>query len=188
MKKKKLPFNKNEHVNIIKSIAIGMNRAGFSTRYLELGIRKGPCFNAVAPLFKEAYAVDIVDCRKFIKGNKNLIWFHGTTDNFFKQHNSEKKFDLIFIDADHRYESSLSDFKKALSILLDNGLILLHDTYPPEEFFVSQKYCRDTYKTASFIRKNYSDQCEIVTLLFYYGVSVVRKLNRQLLWKNDDLT
>lgn len=181
-KKNELPFNKNEHVNMVKAIAIGMSRAGSLKRYLELGIRKGPCFNAVAPLAGEAYAVDIMDCRRFIKGNKNLHWFHGTTDDFFKQHNPDKKFNLVFIDADHKHESSLRDFQNVLPLVVDNGLILFHDTYPPEEFLTSSKYCSDTYKTAEYIRAHYPTY-EFVTLPFYYGISVFRKLERQLLWK-----
>lgn len=184
----KTPFGKNDHVKIIKAIAVGLYDAGVLERYLELGIRKGPCFNEVAPLAKEAYAVDIDDCYKYIKGNKNLIWYRGTTVEFLESHDRNKKFDLVFIDADHKHESSLRDFELVFPLVNDNGLILLHDTYPTCEELISSHYCADTYKTADYIRKNYTpyhpdSQCEIVTLPFYFGVSVVRKLNRQLLWR-----
>lgn len=180
---KKLPFEKDQHVRVIKEIALGLNRAGVLNRYLELGIRNGPCFNKVAPLAKEAYAVDIVDCHKCIKENKNLIWYHGTTTDFLKKHNKNKKFDLVFIDADHNHVASLNDFELVFPLVNDNGLILLHDTYPTCEELTSFKYCGDTYKTADYIKRNYSDKCEIATLPFYYGIGIVRKLNRQLLWR-----
>jgi hypothetical protein len=179
----KMPFEKNSHVRIIKEIAYGLHKAGVLNRYLELGIRKGPCFNVVAPLSKEAYGVDINNCYKFIKVNKNLVWYHGATTDFLKSHDKNKKFDLVFIDADHRHESSLNDFKLVLPLVNDNGLILLHDTYPTRKELTTTSYCGDSYKTADYIRKNYSDVCEICTLPFYYGVSVVRKLDRQLMWK-----
>jgi hypothetical protein len=181
MKKTKLPFPGNQHVDLITAIAKGMNKAGFNNRYLELGIRKGPCFNSVAPYFKEAYAVDIRNCRKFIKHNKNLIWFCGTTDDFLRKHNKNKLFDMVFIDADHKHESSLKDFENVKPLTREGGLILFHDTYPPSEKFITKKYCNDTYKTAEYIRKYYPD-FEFVTFPFYYGVSVFRNLKRQLIW------
>ena len=181
-----MPFGKNEHIKIIKEIARGLNRAGKLKRYLELGVSKGVCVNAIAPLCTTVYGVDINNCYKFIKDNTNLIWYHGTTTDFLNSHDPKKKFDLVFIDADHTHKSSLNDFKLVLPLVNDNGLILLHDTYPSREELTTTSYCADTYKTADYIRKSYSDVCEIVTLPFYYGVSVVRKmkLGKQLLWKD----
>ena len=178
-----MPFRKNDHVRMIKEIAYGLNIAGVLNRYLELGVSKGVCFNSVAPLSKEAYGVDINNSHKFIKENKNLIWYHGTTTDFLRRHDKNKKFDLVFIDADHKHDSSLNDFKLVLPLVNDNGLILLHDTYPTSEPLTTKSYCYNTYKTADYIRRNYSDVCEICTLPFYFGISIVRKLNRQLLWK-----
>lgn len=176
-------YNKNSHIEIIKQIALGLKAAGKLERYLELGVQKGNCFNTIAPLVKEAYAVDVMDSHKLISSNKNLIWFHGKTTEFLNGHDKNKKFGLIFIDADHKHESSLNDFILSLPLAQDNSLILLHDTYPPTEEYTSQSYCYDTYKTADYIRRNFKE-VECVTLPFYYGVTIVRKLNRQLLWSN----
>jgi len=178
-----IPHGKNDHIKIVKAIAIGIHDAKVLDRYLELGIKKGTCFNIIAPLAKKSYAVDIDNCYKYIKDNKNFNWYHGASTDFLKSHNRGKKFDLVFIDADHKHESSLSDFELVFSLVNDNGIILLHDTYPTKEELINSKYCGDSYKTADYIRKNYSDVCEICTLPFYYGVSVVRKLDRQLMWK-----
>jgi hypothetical protein len=180
----KMPFSKNDHIKVVSIVAQGLQISGMLNRYLELGIRSGSCFNRVAPLAKEAYAVDIDDCYKKIKENKNLVWYHGRTTDFLKEHNKDKKFDLVFIDADHKHESSLSDFNNVFSLVNENGLILLHDVYPPSKEFLSPKYCSDTYKTSICIRRDFSDVCEIVTLPFYYGLAIVRKipLGKQLLW------
>lgn len=178
-----MPFGKNDHVKIVQSIASWLREAGSLNRYLELGIRSGSCFNCVARFANEAFAVDIDDCHKHIKNNKNLVWFHGTTNDFFKKHNKKKKFDLVFIDACHSHIASLEDFTNVLPLTNDNGLILLHDTYPPSEKFTNNHYCSDTYKTAEVIKRDFSKQCEIVTIPLFYGVSIVRKLDRQLLWK-----
>ena len=180
----KMPFSGRAHIRMIKEIAYGLHKAGFLKRYLELGIRKGFCFNVVAPLSIEAYAVDTRNYYKHIKQNKNLVWKHMRTDEFLKNHDSKRKFDLVFIDADHSCKASLNDFELVLPLVNDNGIILLHDTYPPSEEFTSSDYCSDVYKTAEYIRNNFNKECEIVTLPFYFGISVVRKisLGKQLLW------
>jgi hypothetical protein len=183
----KMPFSGRGHITIIKEIAYGLNKAGFLNRYLELGIRKGFCFNTVAPLSKEAYAVDIKNYYKYIKQNKNLVWNHMTTDEFLTNHDSKRKFDLVFIDAEHSHKSSLNDFNLVFPLVNDNGIILLHDTYPPNEEFTNPGYCSDSYKTAVYIKNNFNKECEIVTLPFYFGVSIVRKisLDKHLLWKQE---
>ncbi len=183
----KMPFSGREHIRIIKEIARGLSRAGFLKRYLELGIRKGLCFNVVAPLSGEAYAVDIKDYYKYIKQNKNLIWNNIPTYEFLKNHDPKKKFNLVFIDADHSHKASLNDFELVLPLVNNNGIILLHDTYPPSEGFTSPDYCADSYRTAEYIRNNFNKECEIVTLPFYFGVSVIRKisLGKHLLWLEE---
>lgn len=180
----KMPYGKNEHIRMIKEIAIGLNRAGVLNRYLELGFSKGVCFNAIIPLTKEAYTVDINNSY-FGKDTKTIFHYHGTTTKFLENHDEDKKFDLVFIDADHKHGSSLNDFRLVLPLVNDNALILLHDTYPSTEQLISKSYCFDTYKTADYIRKNYTDVCEICTLPFYFGISIVRKLDRQLLWREQ---
>lgn len=179
----KAPFNKNDHIKIIKEIAIGLQKAGQLNRYLEIGIKKGNCFNQIAPLCKEAYAVDILNCEKLIKQNKNLKWFNGKSQDFLNKHDPNKKFDLVFIDGAHNHEDSLKDFQLVFELMNDNGLILLHDTYPPNETFIGKSFCFDTYKTAEVIRKNHPSY-EFITLPFYFGISIFRKLEKQLLWKN----
>lgn len=180
----KMPFSGRGHIRIIKEIASGLYKAGFLKRYLELGVRQGNCFNSIAPLSKEAYAVDIKNSYKQIKQNKNLVWNHMRTDEFLKNHDPNRKFDLVFIDADHSYEGSLNDFGSVFPLVNDNGIILLHDTYPPNNEFAKPGFCSDTYKTAEYIRNNFSKECEIVTLPFYFGISIVRKmsLDKHLLW------
>lgn len=181
----KMPFGKNDHVKVVKCVATGLHTSNSLEVYLELGVRKGSCFNEVAPLAKKAYAVDIDDHYKYIENNKNAIWYHGTSTSFLESHNQKEKFDLVFIDADHKYESSLNDFKLVFPLVNNNGLILLHDTYPTCEELTNSHYCGDTYKTASYIRGYFSEWCEIVTLPFYFGISIVRKmkLGKQLLWR-----
>ena len=180
----KMPFGKNDHIRVIKCIAEGLREANALNYYLELGISKGVCFNEIAPLTKTAaYAVDINDTSyPHIKYQGNLQWFCGTTDDFFKL-DSLPKFDLIFIDAEHSHKASKQDFINSFGLLKSNGIICLHDTYPPNEKLF--EHCKDSYKTAKFITDNYiflANECELVTLPFYYGITIVRKRTKQLMW------
>jgi hypothetical protein len=40
---------------------------------------------------------------------------------------SDEKFDLIFVDADHRFESVMNDTQVALALLAENGVVVWHD-------------------------------------------------------------
>jgi hypothetical protein len=162
-------------------MAEGIQATGRNDNYVELGVQRGHCFNTVAPYFKNAYAVDINDSYPHISGNANLKWFQGQTQDFIAQH-QDVTFDMVFIDADHSFEASRADFDGIFELVRDNGLIMLHDTYPPSDVFTEKSYCYDTYRTAEFIKDNYGHKCEIVTIPFYMGVSIVRKLDRQLEW------
>jgi len=184
MGKVKPPYGKNDHAKIIKMIAEGMFAKNGKLRYCELGIRRSPTFNYVSPLCKEAYAVDInKDCLKFIQNFKQVIWKNMTSHEFLELHDKNKKFDLVFIDACHEYETSKKDFELSFELLNNNGIILLHDVYPPSKEFISSSYCGDTYKLADYIRDNYFDKCEYCTLPFYFGIGIVRKrLRNHLNW------
>jgi len=120
MSSTEMPFDKTCHIKVIKTIAEGLKIAGKLDTYLELGVRNGSCFNAIAPLAKgKAYAVDInPKYEKFCKWNKNtdkwnknLVWNGCPTNEFFEKLDKAVKFDLVFIDACHTHEQSLVDFK-----------------------------------------------------------------------------
>lgn len=202
-------FSKVSHISVIDEIAKGMEAAKMNGAYLELGIAKGACFNKVAPHFKSACAVDMnyesYDKVCKVMRKKGNSFYTGTTDDFFeKSPEAKKKYNMIFIDANHDYKYVKRDFNNSLEILADNGLILLHDTYPPNEKYV--KHCKDAYKINDTIRMHkgfvrdeddgYSGvisqalgsddgYCiESVTLPFFYGITIVRKYKRHLAWQN----
>jgi predicted O-methyltransferase YrrM len=83
--------------------------------------------------------------------------------------------DLIYIDADHSHEQSLKDFENFATYLKPNGLILMHDTFPLSEGHEQLHLSGTVYKTAEHIKKEYSDEFEIMTVPHLCGVSLVRK-------------
>ena len=88
--------------------------------------------------------------------------------------------DFVFIDADHSYAAVLEDFHLFAKWVKVNGLILLHDTYPPSLEMTKTAWCGDAWKAAWDIRKKYSDEYEIVTLPITYGLSIIRKSKYQI--------
>jgi len=175
---------------LIQHIAKGMSVSNGLNNYLELGVFRGRTFNRVAPYAKNAYAVDMKKVfYKYIAHNENLVWYRCTTDEFFEQLDENTMFDLVFIDANHSRENSMRDFKNSFKHLNGNGIILLHDTYPPDESQITDGIngCGTAYQTALEIKQEWGEVCEITTLPFWFGISIVRKIsnNVQLYWKGE---
>jgi hypothetical protein len=83
--------------------------------------------------------------------------------------------DVVFIDADHNFESVKKDFKNSLKLLNKHGMIILHDTDPMEEMYLNPNYCGDSYKMDEWIRENYTD-LDIMTLpLTQAGLTIVKR-------------
>jgi len=176
-----MPFSKVSHIKVIECIAEGMSKAGNLNTYLEIGIAKGECFNRVAPFVKgKAYAVDINDkCKPYIKGNPNLVCCICKSDDFFNISSIKIMFDLIFIDGEHIYPQVESDFINSWIRLNDNGIICIHDTYPPNKEYL--QHCKDSYKIAERLRIDYGyekNNMEWITLPFYYGITIIRKIGK----------
>jgi predicted O-methyltransferase YrrM len=114
--------------------------------YLELGIGNGGSFAMACFMMQEtlefAQAVDNLAYRnlgigqnedeilRFIKAIETKTekhFYNGSTDKYFSELFPDKKFDVIFIDADHSYEGVRKDFVNAQQHLNDGGLIVFHD-------------------------------------------------------------
>lgn len=93
--------------------------------YVEVGVRTGTTFNRAAPHAREAHAVDI-DRHPHVH-NIGTFW-EMPSDEFFTEWRGVA--DVVFIDGDHTYEQAARDFANALDRLADDGVIVLHDTWP----------------------------------------------------------
>lgn len=59
-------------------------------------------------------------------GYEDVVEVHRNgSDVFFEQ--NKDKFDVIFIDGDHRYEQAKRDFDNSVLCMVHNGTIFLHD-------------------------------------------------------------
>jgi len=61
---------------------------------------------------------------------------------------------LAFIDGEHHYEYVKRDFENIFSLLVPDGYIFLHDTYPHSEELVLGDYCADSYKMRQELEKD----------------------------------
>ena len=150
--------------------------------YLELGVRDGRNFFSVSRHCRKAIGVDIMPCPISLKDNME---FHNcTTNDYFKNLNDDTQFDAVFIDADHSHEQSLIDFLNVKDKVIEDGFIFFHDTYPYNPCFFDKGACGDVYKTALYIKNNFRDDFEIVTLPINPGVTIVKKMknHKQLIY------
>ena len=139
--------------------------------YLELGVYDGVTLSKVSKHVGRVISVDIKD----IRAEKVGEFHQKTTDEFFLGFN--ENVDVIFIDADHNFDSVRKDFINSLKILNEFGMIILHDTDPMEKKLLEPIYCSDSYKIDVWLRKNYPD-LDIMTLpISEAGLTLVKRKN-----------
>jgi len=157
------------HTSIILSIIRGLG----CEKYLELGVYDASNISKISECCNDCVGVDISDFRKY----HNFTFYNTTTDNFFDQ--NTEKFDVIFIDADHNFESVKKDFINSLSILNRFGIIFIHDTDPIYKDYINPGYCGDSYKIKSWLL-NYNEELEFITLpIETAGLTIVKRKKDQ---------
>lgn len=139
-------YGSQHHSDLIVQLVNSIN----CQTYLELGIYDGSTLSRVAQSVPRVIGVDIKDLRL----NKSIGEFHlSTTQDFLKDFTD--KVDVIFIDADHSFESVKNDFTACLKNLNEFGVIILHDTDPIAEKYLDKGYCGDSYKMIDWVKSEY---------------------------------
>lgn len=163
------PVEFGTHPNIIFELVKNSN----CQKYLELGIYDGTCISKIANVVNKAVGVDI---KKF-HNYDNFIFIESTTDNFFISNTDT--FDIIFIDADHNYESVKKDFENSLKILNKHGIIFLHDTDPMYKYLNDPGYCGDSYKMINYIKDNHPELNIINLPISEAGLTIINRIDDQ---------
>lgn len=170
-----------DHTNIVTALAIEAR----PDVYVELGVAEGYTINKVVDYVGKAIGVDSDNNSKLLL-NKKIEFYNMTTDNFFEAMKNSLKIDMLFIDANHDYDQALKDFINFSSIVNENGLIMMHDTFPIDERHIIKGRCSDSWRVAVYIRKNFNKDFEIMTIPIHPGISIIRKANKQLIWRMDE--
>ena len=167
---KKLSFNFPKDIFRWDLIQFLINKYDYST-YLEIGCDKDQSFSKIKISHK--VGVDPISGGTIRK----------TSDEFFKS--NKQKFDIIFIDGLHHYEQVIVDINNALSVLNDNGHILVHDCLPRTIAHQAIPRYRgswngDVWKSIVELRtKKYLD---VFTCEIDFGVGIIqKKINSNLL-------
>jgi hypothetical protein len=102
--------------------------------YLEIGVdNPSHCFNRVRCAYKCG-----VDPNKGAEQKSKAKCHRRVTSDIFFKYNTDC-YDIIFIDGLHLKCQVLRDVNNALSILNDNGSILVHDCNPPSKEVANEK-------------------------------------------------
>jgi SAM-dependent methyltransferase len=153
--------------------------------FLEVGIGSGvlACkLTERCPLLKQITGVDILDGYPPPDG---VEWIREVaSDDFFRT--DERTWDAIFVDGDHMRPQATRDTINALKVLNDDGLIFLHDTYPPNSLAQTTGHmvCGDVYKTYLALAER--TDLEVVTLPLWCGLTIVRRVHERRLWTMED--
>lgn len=173
-----------EHRQFLQLLATGMG----ATRYLELGTYQGGTIAAVAAcLPPHGLAVGVDDRHAGVPGTTH---YQMQTSEFLARHAAtHAPYDLVFIDADHQYAAVAHDFFGVLPLVRDQGVIVLHDTYPPDQAHTAVGYCADAWKFAVELRARSREpapsdaiQVEVCTLPIVPGYTIIRRCAAQVPW------
>lgn len=162
-------------------IAHVVNRAKPAV-YLELGVHQNETMGLVAEHNQgtRLLGVDRYDPRERIKG---VEYFIMDTQVFLKERlpTLTTKLDLVFIDADHSYAAVKRDFEEVWPFVEEQGLVLLHDTFPEGKWEEAPGYSGDSWRFAVELRER---GFECVTLPIPPGLTIVRKRDKgHLAWR-----
>ena len=140
-------FLKNQNIDNIKILEIG-SWFGASTLSWAQGLEKYydangsiDCVDAWQPFFEidnhkdQVYVKEMEQLLrddvvfkiflhniKTIKSQININYHRTFSDEFFKE-NKEKKYNLIFIDADHSYDAVIKDIKNSIELIEEDGVV-----------------------------------------------------------------
>lgn len=152
--------------------------------YLEIGVLHGESLKRIQKHAKQCYAVDpIFNHREY---DSNVKLFEMTSDDFFTTLDPSIKFDMVFIDGDHEKNQVYKDFINSKDRVIDDGLVILHDTVPMDDDMTASWFCNNAWEAVQKIKVEFKNEWEILSLPFNPGITIMRKINwnKQLIWKD----
>jgi predicted O-methyltransferase YrrM len=176
---RKSPAQPNWHEDFIVHLASVMR----PHVYLELGLYRCELFNRVAPYAQRSIGVDIApEAGSFMRRSAATQFIHATSESYAQTARSEGlAIDLLFIDANHSYQSVHEDFANYFPIVGEQGIILLHDGFPMSRELTAPGYCGDGYRAIAELTAKH-DGYEMMTIPVHPGLTIARKRTNHLPW------
>ena len=153
------------YFNVIEAIS----RSVAAQSYLELGLWDANNYRSMNTIVPHCVGVDM---NVHFEG-EIPNFYQMTTDEFFAQ--NKEKFDLIFIDASHKFEQVKIDFENSINALEEMGIIILHDTDPAEEYMTIDNLCSNSYLMNEYIRKNHPEFSFVTLPVSKMGLTICNK-------------
>jgi predicted O-methyltransferase YrrM len=153
--------------------------------YVELGLYQCELFNKVIPHAEKLIGVDFSEVAgQYMKRNSRTEFVWMKTEEFATlAKENGTVIDILFIDANHSYESVLEDFNNFFPLVRDQGIILLHDGYPQNIQQTASGYCDDGYRAIEELTANQKN-FEMMTIPVAPGLTIARKKMAHLPWIN----
>lgn len=136
--------------------------------YLEIGVQTGKTFRAIEVAQKvgvdpDPYAYDAT--------------IHTTSDLFFSC--NDQKFDLIYVDGLHEWETALRDIDNAVECLTPCGVIVVDDIAPRRSEHQTRRptaihWTGDVWKSWFVAMQKYSDRFDMFAVDIAFGEGVMR--------------
>ncbi|MFX0194540.1 MAG: class I SAM-dependent methyltransferase [Candidatus Hodarchaeota archaeon] len=133
--------------------------------------------------FAEKFGVKFYSCDKSPRKNRTYIKNHIHVQKFSKDFIEE--FDdtpaVVLIDADHAYDVAKMEFDFFFERLVPGGVIFLHDTLPPVDYYLAQTACGDVYRLRQELEKR-TDEMDCFTWPYtanWCGLTMVLKKEKE---------
>lgn len=151
--------------------------------YVELGVRQCETFNRMVPHAETLIGVDInAAAVDYMRVERGVLFVNASTVKYAEMlAKNPVEINMLFIDADHDRVAVIEDFNAFFPFIADQGLILLHDTFPGSERYTIQRLSGTAYRAAEELGKNSADY-EMVTIPKPPGLTICRKRRSQVPW------
>jgi hypothetical protein len=159
------------HAPIIAAVADAYSRFR-PVVYVEIGVDRGHTMRTVSRNAVECHAVDVTF--EHVNGplGPNVHRWEMTSDEFFGRglDGMSRPADVVFVDGDHSREAVTRDIAGALSILAEDGVVIVHDTFPLERRW-AKSHCGYGCRAVEALDGSLAVRC--ATLPIFPGLSFI---------------
>lgn len=113
------------------------------------------------------------------------IFIRDSSDNMFQSELTPIA--LGFIDGDHNFTQVEKDFNNLWPWVVDNGYVLLHDSYPPSKEYLNENRCGTVFVLRQELEKRPDVDCITLTrgCAMDVGLTICRKKPNGLAYFNE---